>query len=270
MEINERTINFKSRKDWFHLVPIGDIHLGNIGCDVEKLKEMIDWIKEKDDVYWIGMGDYLDCINYTDKRFDPCTIAKQYREYLSNCVPMQIQDLIDLFKPIANKCIGLHRGNHEETIRLHYHYDVLYELWKEFKVPMLNDTAITRLRFNWNKHGGSQRCVFDIFSTHGHIGGRKGGGKINYLEDMIGFVDADVYLMGHSHIKATETKSTLYVDNMMNFKNRKRVLAVTGSYLRGYQQGSSSYVEKWGYPPSDIGVVKIMFNPDKHDVHISE
>lgn len=213
------------------------------------------------------MGDYVDCINYSDKRFDPTTVSKTYLDNLSNCVPRQIEDIIAILSPIAYKCIGLHRGNHEETIRLRYHYDVMYEMWKAFKVPMLKDTAITRIHFDDRK---SHRSAFDIFSTHGSTGGFKGGNKINRLEDMIGFYDADVYLMAHSHIKETETKSTLYVDNMMNLKVRKRILAVTGCFLHGYQRGVSSYVEKWGYPPTDIGVVKLMFNPRKHDVHISE
>jgi hypothetical protein len=143
----------------------------------------------------------------------------------------------------------------------------MYEMCKAFNVPMLKDSAITRLHFN---DGKGHRAAFDIFSTHGSAGGRKGGGKINRLEDMIGFYDADVYLMGHSHIKETETKSTIYVDNQMNLKVRKRILAVTGCFLNGYQEGVSSYVEKWGFPPTDTGVVKLMFNPRKKDIHISE
>ena len=268
MEVNSKTIKCDGSIDeWIYLVPIGDIHLGNAGCDEKKVIELVRWISEREDVYWLGMGDYVDCINYSDKRFDPNTVSERYMANLSNAVPMQIEDVINLLLPIADKCIGLHRGNHEETIRLRYHYDVMYEMWKLFKAPILQDSAITRLRFRDNS---THRFAFDIFSTHGTAGGRKGGGKINRLEDMIGFYDADVYLMGHSHIKETETKSTLYLDNQLNLKVRKRILAVTGCFLRGYQQGVSSYVEKWGYPPTDTGVVKLMFNPRKHDVHISE
>jgi len=266
MELNRKEIKYKSRSDRFYVVPLGDIHLGNACCDLKGAKEMVNWIENTDNVFWLGMGDYVDCINYTDKRFDPRTVAEPYRSDLSNSVRLQTEDIIDLLNPISHKCLGLHRGNHEETIRLRYHYDVIYDMWKEMQVPVLEDTAITRLSFS----DGNHRSSFDIFSTHGCSGGRKGGGKINRLEDMIGFVDADVYLMGHSHIKATETKSVLYADNQMNLKNKKRILAVTGCFLRGYQQGVTSYVEKWGYPPTDTGVVKLTFNPRGNDVHISE
>ena len=260
-------IKYKSRSEWFYVIPLGDIHLGNAGCDIKKFKEIVAWIKEHKNVWWLGMGDYVDCINYSDKRFDPDSLDERYLENLSNCIPMQIDDIISLLEPIADKCIGLHRGNHEETIRLRYHHDVMAKMSDALNAPILKDSAITRLHFN---DGKGHRNAFDIFSTHGSSGGRKGGGKINRLEDMIGFYDADVYIMGHSHIKATETKSTLYLDRHMNLKVRKRILAVTGCFLRGYQEGKSSYVEKWGFPPTDTGVVKLMFNPRRHDVHISE
>jgi len=270
MELNKIKIKYEYGVDdkWFYLIPLGDIHLGNSCCEKGKLLEMVEWIKNKDNVFWLGMGDYVDCINYSDKRFDPNTVDKAYIGNLSNCVQNQIDDVISFLEPIKDKCVGLHRGNHEETIRLRYHHDVLYEMWKAMGVPVLNDSAITRLSFeDENKH----RAAFDIYSLHGHgIGGRKGGAKINKLEDMITYVDADVYLMGHYHIKQTETKTTLMANNRMDLKHKKRILGVTGCFLRGYQHGATSYVEKLGLPPTDTGVIKLMFNPRNHDVHVSE
>lgn len=266
MEIYHHTIKYLSKKDEFKLIPLGDIHLGNACCDIEKVKELVSWIKREKNCFWIGMGDYVDCINYTDKRFDPSTVAHPYIDNLSNCVPLQIEAVIKLLSSIKDKCIGLHRGNHEETIRLRYHYDVMYEMWREFRVPMLLDSAITGLSFQRM----NEVRTFDVFSCHGNVGGRKAGYKLNRLEDLIGFVDADVYLMGHSHIKATETKSVLYRNNADELKCKKRVLAVTGCFLKGYEKGVSSYVEKWMYPPTDLGVVKIMINPSKNDIHVSE
>jgi hypothetical protein len=272
MEKNIVKIEFE-KNEWHYLIPIGDIHLGNKGCDIQRLKELIAWIKEKENCMWIGTGDYCDFIAYTDPRFDPSTVSKRYLDNLGNCVQMQIHDIIDLFEPIAYKCIGFHRGNHEEKIRLKYHHDVMYELCKafDFKIPNLKDTAITRLKFirNCNATGKKPHYTFDIFSQHGRVGGRKGGNKINWLEDLIGYVKADVYIIAHSHIKATELKTQLYLDSHLNLKQRKKVLAVTGSFLRGYNEGHSSYIEKWMLPPTDLGVIKLMFNPREKDIHVS-
>jgi hypothetical protein len=149
---------------------------------------------------------------------------------------------------------------------LRYHFDVMYEMNRKLGAALLNDSAITNLTFRRFKESHS----FDVFSTHGNVGGRRAGYKLNRLEDLIGFIDADVYLMGHAHIKTTETKSVLYRNNANDIRCRKRILAVTGCFMDGYKKGSSCYVEKWMYPPSDIGVVKIIFIPHKQDIHISE
>jgi hypothetical protein len=274
LKINFKEIKMKdiSRDQWYSIIPLGDIHLGNIGCDIEKLKKQINYIKEKENCYWIGMGDYVDCINYTDKRFDPTTIAKPFVNNLANCVPLQIEELMKTLNPIKNKCLGLHRGNHEEKIRLKYHHDLIYEMRKlwDFNVPDLEDSAITRLRFVYDKEDYTNMYSFDIFSTHGNVGGRKGGAKVNRLEDLIGYVDANVYLMAHSHIKLTFSRGVIYVDKNLNMKYKKRILAVTGCYMNGYIENGSNYVEKWNYPPTSTGSVKIMFNPRRHDIHVSE
>ena len=274
MEINIREIKFKDSKRWYHIIPIGDIHMGNTGCDVGKLKELVAWIKSKDNVYWIGMGDFLDSINYTDKRFDPHTIAPEFRESLDNLIPEQMHAVANILAPIKDKCLGLHEGNHERKIRLKYHYNPIYEMWKAFNIPsipMLKDAAITRLRFvNVCKHSKLPSYSFDIFSVHGNVGGRKGGAKVNRLEDMCANFNADIYLMAHSHIKITESKSVLYVDKSLNLKRQKKVLAVTGCFLNGYVEGSGGYCEQWMLSPTMTGVVKISIRPRQRDLHISE
>ena len=274
MEINLRTIKIYNKTEWTHIIPIGDIHMGNVGCDVEKLKELVAWIKEKDNVYWIGMGDFFDCINYTDKRFDPHTIAPEFRDALDNLIPMQMHKVSEILSPIKDKCLGLHEGNHERKIRLKYHYNPIYEIWKSFNIPaipILKDAAITRLKFIYQCDAKKKPSyTYDIFSVHGNVGGRKGGAKLNRLEDMCANFNADIYLMAHSHIKLTESKSMLYVDAKLNLKRTKKVLAVTGCFLNGYTKGFGGYCEQWMLSPTMTGVVKISLRPIQRDLHVSE
>ncbi len=260
-------IPYKSRLDEFSIVPLGDSHIGNKGCERQKLRDMVQWIKDKPNCYWIGMGDYVDCINYTDKRFDPTTIETKYLQDLSNCVPMQVYDAVQILEPIKDKCLGMHRGNHEEKIRLNYHFDVMREFEKELGVKLLEDSALIRLTFA--REGSNEKNAFDIFSMHGRVGGRKGGNKINWLEDLIGYVNADIYLIAHAHIKASEIKTQLYGDNKVHIRQRKKVLGVTGSFMRGYTEDTSSYVEKWMLPPTDVGVIKLVIIPNRGDIHVS-
>lgn len=271
MQYNPVVLHYESPAERFNIIPMGDIHLGNVGCDVRRLKDLVRWIANKDNTYWLGMGDYIDAINYTDPRFDPKTVDKRYLAAgdLDKMIQMQINDLIDILEPIADKCLGLHRGNHEEKIRREYHYDILYELWRGLCLngtAMLYDAALTRLKFVRGRHV----TKVDIFSAHGNVGGRKGGNKINRLEDLMGYFDADIYLLAHSHIKVAEVKTTLYFDNRGNLRQKKRILAVTGCFLKSYEKGKTSYAERFLLPPNDLGVIKIMISPEDGDIHVSE
>jgi hypothetical protein len=274
VQVNLKIIKCKGlRNEWFYLIPIGDTHIGNLGFDEQKLRKLVKWIKEKKNVFWIGMGDYCECISYTDKRFDPQQVPGWLRDKLDNMVASQVTKFVDILEPIKDKCLGLHEGNHDRKIRIKSQYDVVYEIWRAFgikELPLLKDAAITRLRFEARNNSSAGSYSFDIFSVHGNTGGRMGGAKLNRLEQLIGFFDADVYLMAHSHIKLTESKMLLYIDNKLNLKYKKKILAVTGCFLNGYTQGSTSYVEKMMLPPTCTGVVKIMINPRKGDIHISE
>ncbi len=271
MEYNRIEIPCKySRIENFTVVPIGDIHEGNIGCCEKTLQEEVEWVQKHNNVFWIGMGDYIEAINYSDPRFDIKSVSRKYRDTgnIDMMVQLQIENISKIFEPIKDKCLGLHRGNHEETIRKFYHYDVIYELWKRLKVRPLYDVAITRLQFT-AKEKSTWTNSFDIFSTHGNVGGRKSGGKVNRLEDLMAGFESDVYLMGHAHIKAVTTTNRLYIDQAGNLKSKKKIGAITGSFLRGYNLQETSYVEKGTYPASDLGTIKILINPRKDEMNVN-
>ncbi|MGB9693807.1 MAG: hypothetical protein ACPLYF_03090, partial [Fervidobacterium sp.] len=46
--------------DRVYLVPLGDIHAGAKGVDIEKLKGYIDWIAKEPHAYTFLMGDVFD------------------------------------------------------------------------------------------------------------------------------------------------------------------------------------------------------------------
>lgn len=75
MELN--VYKFNSDKP-VQLVGLGDIHLGNINCDKEKFKEIVDWIASDPQRYWIGMGDYIEAIlpSPTEWRYDTRNITR--------------------------------------------------------------------------------------------------------------------------------------------------------------------------------------------------
>ena len=275
MEIHEVTIGGLSRSSQIELVPIGDIHLGVKNCDIKELKRVIKYVEKTPDCYWLGMGDYLECIKHTDKRFDSICIPKRYLEDLDIIVQVQLEDFIDLFKPIltpaqeGGKCLGIHRGNHENTVRRDHGEDVVRTLTKTYGLRDLWFKAITRMVF---QRTGSSRS-FDIHSMHGHGGGRKPGSNVNMMSELPKDISSSVHLMGHVH-KLNFGHEVLLgcPQNVMTLKANEIIWAITGSFFRTYNENSTSYGEQAGYPPTVIGVPKITFSPwrERDKLHVEK
>jgi len=267
MELIDKSIPYKSAKETFKIYFIADQHIGSKGCDEHKIKRDIDRVASEPNSYWIQGGDAIDGIVPSDlKRFDPTTIDPKFLTDLDNICHKQIEHFMSLYEPIKDKCLGVHRGNHEEHSRKYYHYDVLGKVCIDWAVPELKDTAMLRLKFVRSSPGLTAKPssnVITIFSAHGNVAGRRSGGKVNRLEALMGQFDADIYFLAHGHKKITHSASMLTVPKGGELKllTKKKVGAMTGSYLRSYQEGSTCYAEKGMYAPSDLGCVAVRIKP---------
>lgn len=273
MILNDFRICYKSRSDRFHIYLFGDTHLGNKACDVEKLKQHVKEVADNPNSYWLGLGDYCECINYTDKRFDQSQVAEPYSLNLSNSANAQFEDLLTILNPIKNKCIGLHRGNHEESLRLKYHNDLMSKFQIHWPgVKMLEDTAFTRLSFKRGIANDSHIDTFILWSAHGNAGGRSAGGKIKRVEDAMAFFDADMYVLAHGHRKIITSLTALSMNNKgePHLQARRRIGGMTGAYFKTYIEGASTYGEKGLFSPSDLGAIKITIDPADRNYFMSE
>ena len=104
----KRTINLDKKDDTISLRPLGDIHIGNRGCRLEKFKKSIDTVRSHKNTYTVGMGDYIDNITAyrggtVDKRWNPEGVE---RDTLTT--EEQIDKFVELWEPIKDKTIGLH------------------------------------------------------------------------------------------------------------------------------------------------------------------
>ena len=260
MKVIEFKTKIKSRSDHIKLIPLGDIHLGAKGCEETILQETIDYIKNTPNTYWLGMGDYCDYINISDKRWgdnvaDWITVAD-----LSNLAKVQADKFLEYVYPIRYKCIGLLEGNHEETIRRRYQHSIADYIATEMNVANLSYT--THIRWNIIRKQ-SHRNIY-IYASHGAGGGRYLGAKINRLTGTcIGF-EADIYLMGHVHEKLVHTIPSLRIyghgDNMRHIDNNKYFI-LTGTFLKTYENNARSYGEKTMYNPTALGVMTIDIKP---------
>ena len=283
MKVAFKKVTIRSKKDkHFSIVPLGDIHLGNIGCDIEKFLEFVKYIKNTHNCYWIGMGDYIDAINYNDPRFDSRQVDPHYAVglkgkdtilCLEDMVHRQVDDFKRYIKPIRHKCLGLLTNNHEEVIRKYYMHDITNALAFDLGVPYLGYTAFFKLMIErlCKNDSRATSISYVIYLSHGYGASRKSGAKINRIEDACHFFDCDIVLMGHEHKKLYTTVSKLGITESKtpNLVYKKTVGVMTGCFLKGYVTNGQNYVEKAGYSPTDLGAVKIMIDGGEKNVHVS-
>ena len=240
-----------NRTDQYNLYPLGDIHLGSSHCSESAIERKVAAIKSERNALWIGMGDYMECILPSDKRFDIGGLAKWVVK--DNITESQRERTVKLLKPIANKCIGLLTGNHEETLHMRGEGDVTRNLCKDLNVDYLSYAAMVRLIFN---RSGSQHS-FLVHAWHGAGAAQSEGGRLMRLMRLVNEVQADIYLMGHLHAITTHTPERLTFGRRVEHK--RLVAATTGSWMTTYTQPksgehmNSGYGERAGYKPSSIG-----------------
>lgn len=260
----------------FKLTPIGDVHLGARACQEDEFKRTVRRIQDEEDHYWIGMGDYTDCVgrNGGDKRSDEENLAA-WLWGDSRIFEKQRDRLMEYLKPIAGKCLGMLQGNHEQKVLQHSGQDMYYAVASFLQKEAghqhnlaLGYAGFIRLRFRKpsgagraNK-GGRSSVPLTIYATHGFGGGRKAGGKANKLTDLAVSSDADLYLFGHVHAPELVTKeSRMSLNHSGKVVNRVYTGVITGTYLKGYVDDDITYSERFGYQEVAIGSPLITIYP---------
>jgi predicted phosphodiesterase len=171
-----------------------DEHIGDEHCDMKRLLERIEYVKNTENAYCIMNGDLLDNATKT-------SIGDTYTQEFN---PMgQLERAVELFSPIKDKILCITHGNHEnrtykkEGINLSALVAAQLGL-QDFYTPT---SAILFLRFGkGSKHIAERKIRYTIYALHGSGGGRKEGAKAIRLADMASIIDADIYIHSHTHL----------------------------------------------------------------------
>jgi len=259
LQLRTHQIDYDSRADVFHLWHITDTHLGSCAVDEKALRRDIAGIEADPFALWTFGGDWAEFINPTDRRFDPTEVADWITVAdLADIAKVQCDHAVELFKPIATKCIGAIGGNHGLYIARTHHRDPHGYICGELDIPNLGyDGAFINLRFK--RQGGSIRS-YRIAMLHGWGAGRQPGGKMNKLRDALAAYDADIILLGHLHVRMRLSAMT-YSCTQNRIVTKRRVAVFGGAYLDG-----AGYAVRAGYPPAEIGGVMISITPDKNTI----
>jgi UDP-2,3-diacylglucosamine pyrophosphatase LpxH len=252
-------IKCRNLRERWKLWAIGDVHLHNRSCIVSEIEALVEEVKDDPKSIWIGLGDLADCISPYDPRFDAQEVSPTKRDIFFQKLGRSIvKDLVELFRPIKDKCIGLLRGNHESKYECKTDQAIMSDVCENLDIRYLDYCAAFDLVFKTR----SKSEVFKVWAHHGAGGATTTGGKINKLKKaMTEVFDADIYLMGHMHEQVDLSLVQLYQDDKGIVRQRKKQGVVTGSYLATYSDGSSSYGEQKLYSPVSMGSVAITIVP---------
>lgn len=269
MKFLEKTITLDDKREPAKIIPFSDVHTGARGVNKPYFKNTVNWIEKTDNAYAIGVGDYCDCIDIKDKRFDIKAVDKAFIKDLDNIAYAEMDWMIDTLRPIADKILVMIPGNHEDKLRTRYSVDVMRTLHDELGVDVGDYMSYMRLRFD-RKQFHATPVTF--FLHHGWFSGRKMGGKINQLHDVASNYDADVYIAGHSHdLSATTTEKISIPLSGKRPVKCKKIFINSGTFMETTSNGGTSYSEQKAYPVAKIGTARLDIYPNhrpRPDIHV--
>lgn len=229
---------------------------------------MVDRYAGKDKVKILFMGDEIDCIASSDKRYDSMAVAEPYRGK-RNFIDLMIDDFCDLVAPLKGQVIAGVDSNHIKSYRKLSDSDPHYRISKHLGFERLGYGGWVCLLWDWKGQKGNRVRSTNIHITHGKpCGTTYSGTSINALERDAGYFLSDIMAHGHTH-KLSAGHSRIFFDpdpRHGTYKKRKQHLVQTGSYLKSYSTGEdaefSPYSEVKRYAPIDLGwaVAEISFD----------
>jgi len=263
MIVHTHRVDYEKYGNIVKIKPIFDVHLGNKYCDKKALK---NYLAEDDDhlTYFIGGGDLMDSIVITDPRYEKHVDDTP----LDAIIDAQVDEMYELLEPYKDRIIGLGRGNHENVVIKKCGTDPTGRLCKKLDCAYLGYSGLIRLIMSEGEKGGRGRTVF-IRWHHGWGGGSRtqGADLTKYSKDTM-YWDADVFLYGHVHRKQSDRVPRLGLSGEVLI-SKPKVIGICGTFLKTYSKTvDTTYSEVKGYPPTEIGGIKVNIQPTDRWVKI--
>jgi len=219
-------------------VGFGDLHIGSKFYDEKKATEVRDWIKNNHCI-WVGMGDFCENAN---KRSVGAGVYEQFMNPKE-----QIAYLREFLKPIAEKCIGFIRGNHEERTFKDSGVDIADIICYELSIPYCG----------WEFFGSvaKEKKAYTIYAVHSYSANKTAGLALNMVErDIEKMLDVDIILRGHTHKRIHQISEAFEIDSRNNAVIvKQRAIVITGHFLNR----SDSYAAAKPYRGDPKGTIAL-------------
>ena len=212
------------------IYPLSDLHIGDASCDWQLITSRINSIKSDPRAYAVLDGDLID--NATRS-----SIGGIYTQTANPS--QQINLIVELLKPVKKKLLAAVPGNHElRSMSKGDGIDITERICHELGIVDKYSPETALLTVSVGK------IQYQIYMSHGSGGGKRLGSKANRLLEQSDIIDADVYLMGHTHVPLV-TRKTRIEATKDGLKPREMLFVNTAACLN-----YSGYGELAGFTPT--------------------
>lgn len=239
------------------IVALADLHIGDANCNMDLIKQMIDKIQYTGNRYCVLLGDLMNTAIAGSK-------SDVYRETMTS--QEALDKCVELLEPIKSKILAIVPGNHEERITRSIGFDVTDELAKRLGLESLYSatSGLLFVKFGKSTKTGAP-ITYSIYLNHGAGGGRKIGGKLNRLADYALLIDADAYIVGHTHLPASfKTCSYRVTPQRAQATLHEQLFVNTASSLN-----YGGYGRRGGYQPASNSYPVLTFSADRQHMTVT-
>lgn len=248
------------------LVLFGDDHEGNLLRYDKGVEELKNFILSEPNRYAIHMGDEMDAFYLDDPRYSVETVK--------SAPIIQQQNVLETFKPIVSRLLGIMMGNHTYKL-LPKIGNVTQDTCKRLGVPYGG---------YWCKfeiHDKRGKPLYKVFAEHGAKSissaaddpiRRRANMELTLKRHLFQKAgDCILLAKGHCHkLLVADPRPALYMTTdggqiRQNYTHpesggdyippENRWYAATGSFLRTSKEGVTSYAERADYDPVELGFV---------------
>ncbi len=203
--------------DWdgplLRLYLVGDVHIGARACDEKRVAQLVDIIANDPAAMVVGLGDYIEAIAPTDKRWDARELAEPIDEnMLANPFYEQALRFCKLFGPTAGRWACVISGNHEGSARSRYFFDASAVIAERMRTAYHGGSDEGGWLYIRMREDGKLRNTASVYLQHGWGGGELRGGDALKLQRMLWRKAADAVVMGHSHRPMVFPETVEYID----------------------------------------------------------
>jgi hypothetical protein len=261
-----------SMQQALHVHLVGDVHFDSPTCNRTAFRRVIKHIKKQHDagtpylVYF--MGDQLDRCSASERsKIARAALHESTRAGDDKHAMRDVDEFYDIVSFMKGNIGGVIQGNHYWrflTGDLAGKSSDAY-LADKLDAPWLGFLTYQHVTLNFART--TKAVPLDLVLCHGKGGGKMVGTSINQVNDLRRiFPAAHVFAMGHNHQAGAVPASALFASahgaskdkNSLDIQERKQLLIRTGSFLKGYEQDTPSYVVEALYSPSTVGHAEIL------------